>query len=214
MDWLGTGYGATPELLSFWAANGYGTVHLSTTRNATSGEHSALMLSPTSEAGRDLHDRHARWFVRRAASMLSDPLSEVEPDVVRAALRTVDVTPSTEGALELDLDARDWRMVADAAYGPGLFDAAPRPFRKLVVRYLVDAGNRADDETPLTAREERLLVAKVLQGRDWEQVADALGYHSRGQCMRALGDALKPLVDRYGDETAMESKERFADEEG
>jgi tRNA(Met) cytidine acetyltransferase len=49
VDWLGTGYGATPELLRFWRANGYSAVHLSTTRNDASGEYSAVMLAPTSE---------------------------------------------------------------------------------------------------------------------------------------------------------------------
>jgi tRNA(Met) cytidine acetyltransferase len=29
--------------------------------------------------------------------------------------------------------------------------------------------------------------------------------------MRALGDALRPLVDRYGTDTALEVRDRFAD---
>ncbi|MFB6086935.1 MAG: GNAT family N-acetyltransferase, partial [Haloarculaceae archaeon] len=54
VDWLGTGYGATPDLVRFWAANGFRTVHLSTRRNETSGEHSVVMLDPTSDAGQRL----------------------------------------------------------------------------------------------------------------------------------------------------------------
>ncbi|UPW00077.1 GNAT family N-acetyltransferase [Halorussus gelatinilyticus] len=204
LDWLGVGYGATPDLLRFWRANGYRTVQLSTTRNDTSGEYSALMLDPLSEDGADLHDRHAAWFASRVASMLADPLRDADPDVVRELLRSVDAR------VELDLSAWDWRAVAASAYGPGLYDAAPRPFRRVALRYFVDAGDDADS---LSAREERLLVRKVLQGHPWPRVADELGFHSAGQCMRALGDAYEPLVDRYGDDAAMEEKRRYAERE-
>jgi len=198
-DWLGVGYGATPELVAFWRANGYGTVHLSTTRNDASGEYSALMLDPVSEDGRALRDRHADWFARRIGPVLSDALSNADPDVVRAALR------ATEADVDTDLSPREWRVVADAAYGPGLFDAAPGPFRDLAAAHLVDP---VDPEL-LTARQERLLVLRVLQARSWGVVMDELGFHSHGETMRALGRAFQPLVDAYGDEVARARRERF-----
>ncbi|RDI72798.1 tRNA(Met) cytidine acetyltransferase TmcA [Halopelagius longus] len=199
-DYLGVGYGATPELLSFWAANGYSTVHLSTTRNDTSGEYSALMLLPLSEAGEALRDRHASYFIDRIVAVLSDPLRDVEPDVARAALRAceADVSPS--------LSDREWRVVVGASYGPGIYSAAPEAFRRLALAHLL-----SPDRVELDAREERLLVRKVLQGRPWTPVSEELGYVSQGQCMRALGDAYKPLVDEYGPESAREERARFTD---
>ncbi|MFB6155213.1 MAG: tRNA(Met) cytidine acetyltransferase TmcA [Haloferacaceae archaeon] len=210
-DWLGVGYGATPRLLSFWRANGYRTVHLSTTRNETSGEYSALMLRPLSPAGRDLHDRHARWFADRVAGVLSDPLRDADPDVVRATLR------ATDADVDVSLTAHEWRVVVGAAYGPGLSDVAPAAFRPLVLAHLLgggDGGERAagDPEASLTAREERLLVRKVLQCHRWPAVADELDFVSTSACMRAFGEACKPLVDAYGDETALAERARYADE--
>ncbi|NEU57216.1 tRNA(Met) cytidine acetyltransferase TmcA [Halorussus sp. MSC15.2] len=202
LDWLGVGYGATPELLRFWRENGYRAVQLSTTRNDTSGEYSALMLDPLSEAGAALRDRHARWFASRVASMLADPLRDADADVVRELLRSVDAP------VELDLSDWDWRTVASSAYGPGLYDAAPRPFRRVALKHFVDPQGSSDALSPL---EERLLVRKVLQGHPWPQVADELGFHSAGQCMRALGDAYEPLVDRYGTEAATAEKRRYID---
>ncbi|QLH79251.1 tRNA(Met) cytidine acetyltransferase [Halosimplex rubrum] len=190
VDWLGTGYGATPELLQFWRANGFSTVHLSTTRNDASGEYSAVMLAPTSDAGRELAERHSRWFVDRVAAMLSDPLDDVDPDVVRAALRSVDATP------ELGLSEWEWRLLAGMTGGAGIFDTSPRPLRRLTVRYLTEAG--PPDDEPLTSRQERLLVRKALQGHPWGAVAAELNFHSHGQCMRALGEATRPLVSRFG----------------
>jgi tRNA(Met) cytidine acetyltransferase len=197
VDWFGVGYGATPRLVRFWADNGYRTVHLSTTRNASSGEHSAVMLRPTSPDGRALYTRHARRFRSRMRDGLSDALSGLDPDVVRAVLRAADAGDGPA------LSAHEWRVVAAAAYGPGLYDAAPGAFRDLSLAHLLDP--TAD----LSARAERLLVRKALQAHDWERVADDLDYVSTRQCMRALGDAVRPLVDRYGTDAAREERDRY-----
>jgi tRNA(Met) cytidine acetyltransferase len=199
IDWLGTAFGATPELLSFWQRNGYGAVHLGTARNETSGERSVVMLSPLSDSGRALHDRHARWFCDRLRALLSDALADADPDVVRAALHAVDAEVAP------DLTPRSWRVVADAAYGPGLFTADPGAFRRLAVAHLADPA----DPDLLTPRQERLLVLKVLQGRPWSAPIDALGFHSHREVMRALGEAFRPLVDAYGDGTARRQRDRY-----
>ncbi|MFB6218323.1 MAG: tRNA(Met) cytidine acetyltransferase TmcA, partial [Halobacteriaceae archaeon] len=198
-DWLGAGFGATPDLLSFWADNGFSTVSLSTTRNDRSGEYSAVVLDPLSPAGRALCDRHAAWFADRVGAVLGDALGDLDPDVAVAAMRACDAS------VGLSLSERSWRLVAGAAYGPALYDVDPGPFRRVAVKHLVDPA----DPGALSARERRLLVRKVLQGHAWDGVADDLGYHSTSECMRALGEAYKPLVDAYGDGAAMDEKERF-----
>jgi tRNA(Met) cytidine acetyltransferase len=199
-DWFGVGYGATPDLLDFWRSNGYRTVHLSTTRNDASGEFSAVMLTPASVPGERLARRHGRRFRDRVAGVLGDACREADADVVRAALRAVDAPTDP------DLSAYEWRVVADAAYGPGLSDVAPDPFARLTVAALVD------DLPGLDARDERLLVRRTLQRHRWPSVADELGFHSTGECMRAFGRACRPLVDAYGDGTAREERDRFGGE--
>jgi len=183
-DWLGTGFGATPDLLRFWDANGYSTVHLSTSRNEASG--------------RALHDRHADRFVRRVASMLADPLRDADPDVVRAVLRSADAT------VDLDLAAHEWTHLASAGAGPAHLSTNPRPFRRLVVRHLVDSPPGV-----LDAPAERLLVLRVLQARRAEAAAETLGYPSARQCMRALGEAVETLVRVYGPDHARAELDRY-----
>ncbi|MFB6189540.1 MAG: tRNA(Met) cytidine acetyltransferase TmcA [Halapricum sp.] len=197
-DYLGVGYGATPELLAFWSENDFHTVHLSTTRNERSGEHSAIMLRPLSDRGERLHDRHAAWFLGRVSGMLSDPLDDVDPDVVRATLAAVEPTAP------LSLLAWDWRLLAGSPHGAGLFDTAPDTFRALALHALTDA-----DGPDLEPREARLLVRKVLQGQEWDHVTAALGYVSRRACMRALGDITGRLVATYGTDEAREELVRF-----
>jgi len=198
VDYLGVGYGATADLLDFWAENGYRTVHLSTTKNDASGEHSALMVRPLSAAGADLAARHAEWFRERAPGVLTGPLSALDPDVVRRALRAVDddAVPAEPG-----LSERDWRVVVDAANGMGSYHAAPAAFTELALRELIlgDAG--------LAPNQERLLVEKVLQNREWDAVADDLDRVSTRMTMRAFGDAYEPLVETYGTAAAKQHRE-------
>ncbi|WP_053949300.1 tRNA(Met) cytidine acetyltransferase TmcA [Halolamina sediminis] len=198
VDYVGVGYGATPELLDFWRENGYRTVHLSTTKNDASGEHSALMVRPLSDDGADLAARHAEWFRGRAPGVLAGPLSGVDPDVIRRALRAVD-----DGAVpeELGLSERDWRVVVDAANGMGSYHAAPAAFTDLALRELI-LGN-AGLEPPA----ERLLVEKVLQNREWDDVAADLDRVSTRMTMRAFGDACEPLVETYGTAAAKAHRE-------
>jgi len=205
LDWLGVGYGATPGLLRFWGSCGYRTVHLATTRNDRSGEYSALMLDPISEAGQELHDRTARRFGRRIGDVLGDALDDADVDVVRSALRETDA----KAAPPLSCTDWEWRVLADAAYGPGLADVAPGPFRALAVRHLIDPL----DPAALGDDAERLLVRKALQAWPWDDVAEDLGYHSTGNAMRAYGDAFQPLVSLYGTDVAITERERYLDGE-
>jgi len=197
VDWFGVGFGATPQLVRFWERNDYHTVHCSTTRNATSGEYSAVMLRPTGPDGQSLHDRHARRFCARMRDGLSDALDDLAPDVARAVLRA-----TAHGPIP-DLTAHEWRVVAAAAYGPGLYDAAPGAFRELALASLVDPLDAHDPD------EARLLVAKALQAHDWETVAEDLNYVSTRQCMRAFGEASKPAIERYGSGAAEEERRRY-----
>jgi tRNA(Met) cytidine acetyltransferase len=205
-DYIGVGYGATPELLAFWAANGYRTVHLSTTRNDASGEYSALMVDPLSGAGEALARRHARWVRGRIPDQLPDQLRDADPDVVRGVLSACDP------ADQPDLTDREWRIVVGVAAGPGQYATAPDPFRRLAIAALTGTPARnagaAPTDAVLTPREERLLVRKVLQGHSADDVAADLGYASERTCLRALGSAYDTLAEHYGDGLDVVAQER------
>jgi tRNA(Met) cytidine acetyltransferase len=198
VDWVGVGYGATPELVRFWAHNGYSTVHLATSRNATSGEYSVVMLDPCSDDGAALATRHGGWFQDRIAAVLSDPLDDCDPDVVRAVLRATDVEPT------LSLSEWEWRLIAGVPGGASILDTNPRPFRDLARRHL----SAPADPTALSAREERLLVRKVLQARPWAAVTEELEFVSQRQCMRTLGGVVERLTRLYGDPWVQEELDR------
>ncbi len=198
LDWVGVGYGATPELLDFWRENGFSTVHLSTTRNDSSGEHSAVMLDPLSSDGEALAERHTRWFRKRLPAVLGDSLATVDPDIVRGTLASI------SGTVSLELSAWEWRVAAGLTSGMAIFDTAPRPVVHLAFRHLVDPA----ETDILDDRQERLLVVRVLQRRTWAVTATELGFPSSTVCKRALAAAVEPLVRCYGGETARAELER------
>ncbi|MFC7072334.1 tRNA(Met) cytidine acetyltransferase TmcA [Halovenus rubra] len=198
-DWLGVGYGATPALVDFWQQNQYQPVHLSTTRNQRSGEHSVIMLRPLSDAGETLLSRNATRFQRRLPGMLPDALSDVDPDVIRAVCRTIETTPT------LTLTDWEWRHVASVPAGPGLFEMVPTPIRRLAFLALTDSNG-----PHLSAREERLLVRRVLQLQPRQEVASELAFTAESTCMRTLGDVVGRLLDAYGPDFACKERDRFS----
>ncbi|MBX0285285.1 GNAT family N-acetyltransferase [Halomicroarcula sp. F28] len=187
VDWLGVGFGATPELLDFWRTNGYRILHLSTSRNDRSGEYSAVMIDPCSDAGRELSARHSGWFCDRIGATLTDALDDAAPDVVRGALAAADAEPSA------DLSAWEWRLVAGLPTGASILDTNPAPFRRLALRHFVAPA----DPDALSTREERLLVRKVLQARPWTEVATEMEFVSERECKRAVGSAVETLTRLY-----------------
>ncbi|WP_193569513.1 tRNA(Met) cytidine acetyltransferase TmcA [Haloarcula sp. JP-Z28] len=198
VDWVGVSYGATPELVRFWADNGYNTVHLATSRNATSGEYSVVMLDPCSDDGAALAARHREWFQDRIAAVLSDPLDDCDPDVVRAVLR------ATDGERPASLSEWEWRLVAGVPGGASVLDTNPKPFRQLTRRHL----SHPADATALSPREERLLVRKVLQAHPWSTVTEELAFVSERECMRTLGGIVERLTRLYGDPWVQEELDR------
>ncbi|MFT4946429.1 MAG: tRNA(Met) cytidine acetyltransferase [Natronomonas sp.] len=189
VDYLGVSYGVTPGLTDFWAVNGFGTVHLSTTRNARSGEHSVVMVDPLTPDGAALFDRHTEWFCRRAPAAIRESLSTADPAVVRAACRAAAGTP------ELDLSDREWRHAAGMADGTAIYETAPRGPRRLIFRHLVDPAAQAFDSDELD-----LLVRKAIQGQSWDRVTEAAGFQSEATCKRTLGALVGRLVEQYDDE--------------
>jgi tRNA(Met) cytidine acetyltransferase len=217
-DYLGSGFGATPGVVDFWRRNGYRSVHLSTTRNDTSGEHSAVLLRPVTDAGRALVARHESGFRDRMPGVLSDTLRTLEPDVVRATLRACEADPEPL----IRFTDYEWRLIVGTGTGPTAYGTAPAPFRRLAVAWFLatqappaerangGAGSDdADEGVTLGERAERLLVRKVLQGRAWDDVAETLGFVSTGECMRTLGETVRKLVDRFGGERAARERARY-----
>ena len=169
MDWVGAGFGATRELLNFWIKNDFIPVHISPSRNPASGEYSALVVRPLSRRAQKLVEATNNEFRLRLLNSLYDTYSDLEVEVAQLLLRS----PYGRKKMELSLSKSQRARLKNYVSGIVTYEVANDAIEKLVKAYfMLGSGERIK----LDDIEERLLIAKCLQGRDWSNAARACGF--------------------------------------
>ena len=195
LDLLGSSFGATSDLLRFWAACGLHPVHLGTSRNAASGVHAAVVLRPLSPTGADLARRARARFRRRFPLLLAGPFRHLEPGLVADLLRLS--RPACDGpatyagqethagqASPIAEDDRDpdWRELAAFAHAQRPLEASLAALQTLARDRLgpaLGAGHCSRDEAIA-------LIATVLQCRDAAEASRLAGVTGRAQLITLL----------------------------
>lgn len=177
MDFVGTSFGATEELIPFWLAAGYRPVRLSVKRGAASGTHSALLLQSLSAAAAPLADEAQARFRRDLPHLLADPLRDLEPGLAALFLRASGPRPPAD-------PDRDRHELAAFAAGYRLYESCLAPVYDLILATL------SSDESVLAPAEQAVVVAKVLQRHDYAAVARLTGLPGRNQVIAALRKAV------------------------
>ncbi|ABA59159.1 tRNA(Met)-cytidine N(4)-acetyltransferase [Nitrosococcus oceani ATCC 19707] len=199
LDYLGSSFGATEELLRFWERLDFLPVRLSVKRGATSGAHSALVLYPLSNSGQALVKVARHRFQAHLPHQLSDPLRELEPPLAACFLRC------GGQASPLSLDRQDWCDVLAFAFGRRMYEVCIAPIWKLACGALPVP----ESEALLREMERNALIVKVLQKRSWREAAAVLELSGRVQVIEALRQALRPLVLHFGSEAVRREAERL-----
>lgn len=200
LDYLGSSFGATVELLRFWERLDFLPVRLSVKRGATSGAHSAIVLHPLSSSGQVLVKRARERFLVHLPHQLADPLRELEPHLAACLLRRGDQTGP------LPLDSQDWSDVLAFAFGRRVYEVCIGPIWEFTWGTLA----APESEALLGEVERNALIVKVLQKRSWQEAAAALELSGRAQVIEVLRRALRPLVLHFGNEVVRREAERFA----
>lgn len=191
LDYVGTSFGATASLIGFWRRLNFSPVRVGLSREASSGTHSVMMLRGLTPAGHAIVDSAGGRFGRQFVHLLSDALRNLEPDM---ALRLLQMRSPVPPALAPE----DWRDVAAVAYANRGYESALLPVWSLVCAVATNPGFIGSADP--TAR--TVLVARVLQRRQWHEVAALAGLRGRKQAVEALRRALRPLVECYAPEGA------------
>ncbi len=190
-DWLGSGFGVNEKLLNFWAKNGFLALHLSPDRNPVSGEYTTLVLKPISEAARRAALASSREFRWKLLHSLYDTYRDLETEI---AIRMLDQEPP---GIEPGYRPRDTPIFRDRlwvyCYGPMTYEAANDVILELARAYWLQA---PEERPSLDDRERWILVAKVLQGKPWEQVAEELGVHTY-KVMTGLKELARKMAAHY-----------------
>ena len=192
-DWVGSGFGVNEQLLRFWLKNGYLPVHMSPDRNPVSGEYTLLVLNPIKEPVKTLVDIVNREFKRKVLESLSDPYRGLETGV--ALLIMKHGSPVDESyyprLTPIQVD-RLWIY----AYGPMTYEAVADAIKEVVKSYWLTYPKTKG--LSLTRREEYISIARVLQGKTWEQVASELKTRPHAVMVALKEIARKTLQQYYG----------------
>ncbi len=160
MDWIGAGFGASPRLLNFWLKNGFIPVHISPSRNPTSGEFSVFVLKPLNKRTRKMIDAMSYEFKSRLLGSLHDVYFTLSPSVARLLL----TSGSFKVKLKLSMSQR--RRLKGYLLGTHTYEMTADAIKAIVQHYFI----KGCDIRPLKPWEEDLVVAKTLQGRGWDLI--------------------------------------------
>jgi tRNA(Met) cytidine acetyltransferase len=184
-DYIGSSFGASTDLLQFWAQPGWLPVRLSIQPGASSGQHSVVLLKALSGQGKRLVDRARERFFAHFPHQLSDSLRELEPQLVCAVMRN-------DGYAAV-LSADDWRDVEAFALQRRLPEVAIGALWRLCCMAL----QHNEPLAGLDEDEKTLLVARVLQQRGWQDCARAIAVPGRGAALAVLRRAVAKLIRYY-----------------
>ena len=167
-DWVGSGFGVNEQLLRFWLKNGFLPVHLSPDRHPVSGEYTILVLKPISTKVKEMVEIANREFRWKLLNSLHDTYRDLETEVALMILRRKEpIIPGYKPRLTKIQQDRLWIY----SYGPMTYEAACDIMHELAKAYWLMSENERPE---LSDRKEYILVAKILQGRSWDRVADEL----------------------------------------
>lgn len=190
-DWLGSGFGVNDRLLRFWLKNGFTALHLSPDRNPVSGEYTTLVMKPISERSRKAIYYSSREFKWKLLNSLYDTYSDLETEV---AIMMLDQYPP---GIDPDYKPRNTPIVRDRLwvynFGPMTYEAATDIINELAKTYWMHPPEKRPE---LSDKERYILVAKVLQGKPWEEVAEELGVHTY-KVMVGLKDIIRKMSKHY-----------------
>lgn len=152
IDYLGTSFGGSVDLVAFWQACGLGVARLGLQQEASSGEYPIQMIHGLSSAGVDLAQRIRRRLAAHWPTLLPDNWPGLEPGLL--AQVTADLPEGPEP------DAEDLRDLHQFAHGHRGFAVTVPVLRKLAQAPGVMAWLMHHPSLGLWCR-------RVMQGRPW-----------------------------------------------
>ncbi len=185
LDYLASCFGSTVDLLRFWKKSNYLPIRIGIQRNASSGEHSVVVLKPISKKGKDLFTLARKRFFRQFPDQLADALRDLEPDLTAFLLKS-------DQKIQADLDEMDWEDIKAFVQNERLYETCLAPIRDLTLAVLMDKDNA--DQIKNTQRD--LLIRKVLQNHNWQEVVKLTDYSGKKNILENLRKALLPFLKK------------------
>ena len=179
LDYLAACFGATTDLLNFWKKSTYLPMRIGIQRNASSGEHSVVVLKPISTKGEKLFTTARERFFKQFPHQLADPLRDLEPDLVAFLLKqNISFQPV--------LDEMDWQDIKAFVQNERIYETCMAPIWDLTCAALMNKESSA----LIDNKQRDVLILKVLQKHSWQNVAKLTGLSGKKNVLENLRKAL------------------------
>ncbi len=180
IDYLGTLFGATDDLLKFWGDSSYVPVRVGLTRDAASGTHSAMMLKPLScSAKRLIHKAHEKCLAQ-LQWLLMDELKGLDVEVVAAILSMME--PIMRASENYALSCDNQRELTSFTEGQRQYENCIDVIKRVAFQIL---GAGCIDTVDAT-----LLVRRVIQNHSWHEVVVACNFSGEKQARQRLRELI------------------------
>ncbi len=187
-DFIASSFGATPELLNFWQASRLTPLRLGSTRDTASGEHSALVMLPLSEAASRLHKLARKRFAQQLPLLMSDSLRSIESSLAVALLR--ETSKMSEIGCDVLTD-QDWLDCLSFACSNRTYDGCVLAIEKMLLKAL------RDNQAHIAPELLNVLVRKVLQKYSWQEVALHCQLSGEKAAVTQLRLAVGQIIQQY-----------------
>jgi tRNA(Met) cytidine acetyltransferase len=168
LDWIGSSFGATYELLSFWIKNGFFPIYLSPNRNPVSGEYSVIVIKPLTKTARKFVRKIRILFKKGLLDTLIDPHYSLDVKLAYQLLSedpwSIDVKPK--------MDVYKRMKLRSYVFGGLTFSAAYDAIIPIVKNHFLRS---IEHRIEVPKKYEYALISRVLQGKSWGSVASNLG---------------------------------------
>ncbi len=170
-DFIGTSFGINIELLNFWLNNHFQVARIGFSKDAASGEHSALMMQPLTEPAKQLMTTIGRGFSDDLSYYLTDEYQQLPVLIVLKLLQQqIDIKP---------INDTDLVAINDFAMGYRQYSCCAPALRRWLL-WLV--GYHPKQLQP-SSEGLILLVRRVIQQHSWQMIVAELRLTGKKQAL-------------------------------
>lgn len=182
LDYLGSAFSASADLLPFWRKAGLRVLRIGLQRDAASGSHAALLLKPLKTA---LEPELAGWrrrFVRQLPTLLAGELRGLDTELIWQCLSGDMVTDVAEP------DEFERQELMCFAHHHKPFELCQSSLQRWLAARVAALDELAPDE-------RRLLIASIWQYAPWSELARALKLAGKPALIKSLRTLVARLLD-------------------
>ncbi len=180
LDYVGSSFGFTAELWSFWRERTFTAVHLGSRKNKGSGEHSLVMIKPISPSGQAFFKDARGHFCAYFSAMLPEIFSALDAKLLLTLLSEF---PSSDDPRK----NREGKIIDGFIHHQRSYESSYAVLMFSAVEALSGRDFNPDWE---------IVVGKLLQQRSWKQVAQDHGLSGRKEVEELLRLRLQPLLSK------------------